>query len=144
MKVEQQVPLLLVERQALNEAMEGEKAVRWLCWTEQPNFFFTISVVVTILFSLETRATTIFLKQEVCAYRKNRLSVRWVLFQTQNKWFMQTSSSPSCNPTLDLLRFDCDNTSWIPVCCHGPLQNYIHACCMCKHKMHKNIKPMFP
>jgi len=27
MKVEQQVPLLLVERQALNEAMEGEKAV---------------------------------------------------------------------------------------------------------------------
>jgi Protein DA1 len=27
MKVEQQVPLLLVERQALNEAMEGEKVV---------------------------------------------------------------------------------------------------------------------
>lgn len=27
MKVEQQVPLLLVERQALNEAMEGEKTV---------------------------------------------------------------------------------------------------------------------
>lgn len=27
MKVEQQVPLLLVERQALNEAMEGEKMV---------------------------------------------------------------------------------------------------------------------
>ena len=27
MKVEQQVPLLLVERQALNEAMEGEKQV---------------------------------------------------------------------------------------------------------------------
>lgn len=27
MKVEQQVPLLLVERQALNEAMEGEKNV---------------------------------------------------------------------------------------------------------------------
>jgi hypothetical protein len=31
MKVEQQVPLLLVERQALNEAMEGEKAVCLLC-----------------------------------------------------------------------------------------------------------------
>ncbi|XP_020591089.1 protein DA1-related 1-like isoform X2 [Phalaenopsis equestris] len=30
MKVEQQVPLLLVERQALNEAMEGEKGVRLL------------------------------------------------------------------------------------------------------------------
>lgn len=28
MKVQQQVPLLLVERQALNEAMEGEKSVR--------------------------------------------------------------------------------------------------------------------
>lgn len=28
MKVEQHVPLLLVERQALNEAMEGEKSVR--------------------------------------------------------------------------------------------------------------------
>lgn len=27
MKVEQQIPLLLVERQALNEAMEGEKNV---------------------------------------------------------------------------------------------------------------------
>lgn len=33
MKVEQQIPLLLVERQALNEAMEGEKHVRqiYLC-----------------------------------------------------------------------------------------------------------------
>lgn len=30
MKIEQQVPLLLVERQALNEAMEGEKNVRSL------------------------------------------------------------------------------------------------------------------
>lgn len=28
MKVHQQIPLLLVERQALNEAMEGEKTVR--------------------------------------------------------------------------------------------------------------------
>ena len=27
MKVEQQIPMLLVERQALNEAMEGEKNV---------------------------------------------------------------------------------------------------------------------
>lgn len=30
MKVEQQIPLLLVERQALNEALEGEKNVRQL------------------------------------------------------------------------------------------------------------------
>ncbi|AQK79767.1 ubiquitin receptor1 [Zea mays] len=42
MKVEQQVPLLLVERQALNEAMEGEKAghhhlpeTRGLCLSEE-------------------------------------------------------------------------------------------------------------
>jgi hypothetical protein len=28
MKVEQEIPLLLVERPALNEAMEGEKNVR--------------------------------------------------------------------------------------------------------------------
>lgn len=34
MKVEQQIPLLLVERQALNEALEAEKNVsdmKWLC-----------------------------------------------------------------------------------------------------------------
>jgi Protein DA1 len=28
MKIHQQIPLLLVERQALNEALEGEKTVR--------------------------------------------------------------------------------------------------------------------
>lgn len=33
MKVEQQVPMLLVERQALNEAMEGEKNVRTNQWS---------------------------------------------------------------------------------------------------------------
>ena len=32
MKVEQQVPLLLVERQALNEARDGEKYVRNIFW----------------------------------------------------------------------------------------------------------------
>lgn len=30
MKVDQQIPLLLVEREALNEAMEGERTVRIL------------------------------------------------------------------------------------------------------------------
>ena len=29
MKLDQQIPMLLVERQALNEAMEGEKDVRF-------------------------------------------------------------------------------------------------------------------
>lgn len=32
MKVDQQIPMLLVERQALNEAMEGEKDVR-ISWS---------------------------------------------------------------------------------------------------------------
>ena len=49
MKVEQQVPLLLVERQALNEAMEGEKQVKiasffsvCFCSTQFSQLFFLI------------------------------------------------------------------------------------------------------
>lgn len=38
MKVEQQVPLLLVERQALNVAMDGEKRVRLICFSNALNF----------------------------------------------------------------------------------------------------------
>lgn len=45
MKVEQQVPLLLVERQALNEAMEGEKHVR----TEALNLSFSYQQVHSCL-----------------------------------------------------------------------------------------------
>jgi hypothetical protein len=41
MKVEQQIPLLLVERQALNEAREAEKMVRWY-----PPFCNMIFVIV--------------------------------------------------------------------------------------------------
>jgi len=55
MKVEQQVPLLLVERQALNEAMEGEKAVCLLC--SNPKISFSTPLycsAVTILFLLDT------------------------------------------------------------------------------------------
>ena len=41
MKVEQEIPLLLVERTALNEAMEGEKNVRLMYHGRQYlNFFF--------------------------------------------------------------------------------------------------------
>lgn len=40
MKLEQQVPMLLVERQALNEAMEGEKNVRVLLILFLPFFSF--------------------------------------------------------------------------------------------------------
>lgn len=41
MKVEQWIPLLLVERQAVNEAMEGEKTVRHV-YGIQENFTYGI------------------------------------------------------------------------------------------------------
>ena len=50
MKVEQQVPLLLVERQALNEAMEGEKTVCLLNRTTINSSVSSILLVVIILF----------------------------------------------------------------------------------------------
>jgi hypothetical protein len=77
MKVEQQVPLLLVERQALNEAMEGEKAVCLPC--SDPESLSLSSILFScnyVLFSVGTRATTIFQKQEDCAYLKSRLLAR--------------------------------------------------------------------
>jgi hypothetical protein len=48
------------------------------------NFFFypTVLLAVAILFLLDTRVTTIFLKQEDYAYQKNRLLARWEFFQT--------------------------------------------------------------
>lgn len=42
MKIEQQVPLLLVERQALNEAMEGEKHVSQLNGNNCCHYLFKI------------------------------------------------------------------------------------------------------
>jgi hypothetical protein len=75
MKVEQQVPLLLVERQALNEAMEGEKAVCLLCSkVKTQNFLFYPTILLAVSFGY--RVTTIFQKQEDCAYQKNRLLAR--------------------------------------------------------------------
>lgn len=44
MKVEQQVPMLLVERQALNEAMEGEKSVR----SNGPCLYRAMHIIVII------------------------------------------------------------------------------------------------
>lgn len=38
--------------------------------------FFTILMLVNILFPVETRVTTIFQKQEVYAYQKSKLSAR--------------------------------------------------------------------
>jgi hypothetical protein len=77
MKVEQQVPLLLVERQALNEAMEGEKAV-CLYYAQNPKFSFLpqYTVCCNYFVSFGYRVTTIFQKQEDCAYQKNRLLAR--------------------------------------------------------------------
>jgi hypothetical protein len=74
MKLEQQVPLLLVERQALNEAMEGEKAVCYHALTQ--NISLSLSTFNCSLFSVETRVTTIFQKQEDCVYQKSRLLAR--------------------------------------------------------------------
>lgn len=47
MKIDQQIPLLLVERQALNEAMEGEKQVRKII----PKIFNLLEHVIIIIFS---------------------------------------------------------------------------------------------
>lgn len=46
MKVEQQIPLLLVERQALNEALEGEKNVRQL--DDKIKFEIQVTSLVTL------------------------------------------------------------------------------------------------
>ena len=70
MKVEQQVPLLLVERQALNEAMEAEKMVSHISIHYHVVYIATSNII--LLLSL-IRDTT-FLKPEVSAYLKNRLS----------------------------------------------------------------------
>jgi len=80
MKVQQQIPLLLVERQALNEAMEGEKQVR----TTHPTFFLgggakniltcLASPVILTLPLVTCRVITTCQRQEDFAYQKNRLS----------------------------------------------------------------------
>jgi hypothetical protein len=66
MKVEQQVPLLLVERHDLNEAMEGEKVVHYHAKTH--NLSLPLSTFNYSLFYVEIRVTTIFKKREDCAY----------------------------------------------------------------------------
>lgn len=70
MKVEQQIPLLLVERQALNEAMEAEKIVSDMLAII---LHFTLHMLNIIFLPSLIRDTTL-LKQGVSAYRKSRLS----------------------------------------------------------------------
>lgn len=96
MKVEQQIPLLLVERQALNEAMEGEKNVRFFCllrWEKyevhamkllQLNIYLMYINTQVLLNCNQKLLFTIFvivcrviitcLKQEDSAYQKNKSS----------------------------------------------------------------------
>lgn len=78
MKVEQKVPLLLVERQALNGAMEGEKAVCFPCQNKNSPPFLPYCTIGcnNYLIYVEIRVTTIFQKQEDCAYQKNKLLAR--------------------------------------------------------------------
>ncbi|KAK4791835.1 hypothetical protein SAY86_032248 [Trapa natans] len=74
MKVEQQIPLLLVERQALNEAMEGEKnghhlfpETRGLCLSE------------------EQCVTTVMKLEPPCSLSKEKnvfiYTIHWIIFQ---------------------------------------------------------------
>lgn len=75
MKVQQQVPLLLVERQALNEAMEGEKQVKdhivlmIQCCLRFLMIFLTFTFVAI-------RVIITCLRQEDSASQKNRLCAR--------------------------------------------------------------------
>ena len=72
MKVEQEIPLLLVERQALNEAMEGEKNVRLMYHGRQYlNSFFLIFIFNFFIFVV--RAIITYPKQEGSACQKNKL-----------------------------------------------------------------------
>lgn len=77
MKVEQNIPLLLVERQALNEAMEGEKNVRLMhsafVYLMMKSSSFLSFRVVFIICLIVVRATITYLRPEGFVYRKSRL-----------------------------------------------------------------------
>lgn len=70
MKLEQQIPMLLVERQALNEAMEGESKVS-VFFLPFHNIWSPENVVLTT--SAFRRVHTICLKQEAYVCRRSRL-----------------------------------------------------------------------
>lgn len=79
MKVEQQIPMLLVERSALNEAMEGEKHVKPLIDTI---FLLSLSPSLSTYFYPNCcRDIIIYLKLEDFVCLKNKLSPRYSLFQ---------------------------------------------------------------
>lgn len=78
MKVEQQVPLLLVERQALNEAMDGERHVRIRAHQirnkqkRTTKYMFSLSSSVFCL-SIIYRGIITCLRREASAYLRSKL-----------------------------------------------------------------------
>jgi hypothetical protein len=70
MKLDQQIPMLLVERQALNEAMEGESKVSSISAFLRHT---TSEVFNDHCIRIFFRVLTICLKQEACVCRRSRL-----------------------------------------------------------------------
>lgn len=70
MRIDQQIPMLLVERLALNEAIEGEKHVRIFSSSIFDNAFGYLFISEPLPFC---RVTITCQKQEVYAFRKSRL-----------------------------------------------------------------------
>lgn len=80
MKIEQQVPLLLVERQALNEAMEGEKNVNPFSNHMLDKLVVIISLIILflfvshriLLFNIMDRVIITWLRLEASAFQRSR------------------------------------------------------------------------
>lgn len=70
MKVEQQIPMLLVERSALNEAMEGEKHVIDLLCLLTINTLFYFNLLVISHFSCRDIITYLKPEDSVCLKNK--------------------------------------------------------------------------
>ena len=81
MKLDQQIPMLLVERQALNEAIVGEKNVTYELLLNVLHFCFCF--VEWLWFSLApSRDIITCLRQGVCVSRKSKQSpayVNWII-----------------------------------------------------------------
>ncbi|KAL0303782.1 UNVERIFIED_CONTAM: protein DA1-related 2 [Sesamum radiatum] len=69
MRIDQQIPMLLVERQALNEAIEGETCIDHISLS----LSFYVPVNILLKRSFVSRVSITCLKQEVCASPKSRL-----------------------------------------------------------------------
>jgi len=101
MKIEQQVPLLLVERQALNEAMEGEKNVRSI--VIKLNFMLKRTIYQNnndnniIVYSGDHRIIIIYQKPEAFVYPRNRQLALYVLYiYFTSKYFFPSRKKYDC------------------------------------------------